>query len=79
MLMFLSFSEIFEGNQSVDAGGIVGVSSNKLILMKDMLDKGNIAGWEGSRIPRLDGGDLVFLTVFKYFWVSKLDILTPGW
>lgn len=65
MLMFLSISEIFEGNQRVDAGSIVGMSGDKLTLMKGMLDKGNTASREGSRIHRLDGGDLVFLTVFN--------------
>lgn len=79
MLMFLSISEIFEGNQSADAGSIVRMSGDKLTLMKGMLDKGNTASREDSRIHRLDGGDLVFLIVFKHFWVSKLDIIAPDW
>lgn len=55
-LMFLPISGIFEGNQSVDTGGVVRMSSDKFTLMKGMLDKRNTAGWEGSRIHRMDGG-----------------------
>lgn len=51
----------------------MGLSGDKFTPMKGMLDKRNTSGWEGSRIHRLDGGGLVFLT--KYLNTSGF----PNW
>lgn len=76
--MFLSIFGILERNQSVDTGGVVGQSSDKLALMQGMLDKRNTAGQEGSTIRRLDGG---LVSPTKYLntsgfpnWTSQLQV-----